>query len=153
MLRGYLATAWVEAIESCGGTNVDRKMNSIQRLLWDTYFMAIWKRRNTTLHDEENKYNTAEDRALTERIEWYVEHKEEALAAADQFLASHDITTLHRMRRATKREWVRHLDRVRESYELELKQRASRQNMITRYLHPTTTNNSSDSSGEGRGNS
>ena len=134
MLRGFLAAGWFEALADRRVDKPERKMNKLQEYIWDTIFDPLWAQRNDILHQEENKYNLAEDQKLTERITWYVQHKQDVLAHQDQFLAQHDVTRLHKMRRKTKREWVRHLDRARKAYDIERKQVASAQNVLTRYF-------------------
>ena len=133
LLRGFLARGWFDALVEAGVSHPDRKMNRLQQMIWDDVFAPIWTQRNNILHGEANKYNTAEDEELTSKIIWYVQHKDRLLAGHDRFLARQDLTTLHRMRRETKREWIKHLETAKEAYEIERTQLASKQNVITRY--------------------
>ena len=77
-----------------------------------------------------------EDLRIDERIQWYIDNKNEVLAIHDSYLAEYDVSLLHRGTRATKREWIRHLDLAREAYVKERTQRASKQQVITRWLTP-----------------
>jgi hypothetical protein len=132
--RGYLATGWFDAIEKAGVSNPDRKMNVLQRLIWDYWSFPIWATRNSILHGPNSKYSIAEDNNLSERILWYMENKQQVLARGDQFMATIDVTRLHRMRRETKRTWVRHLDKLRAAFDIEKATRSKGQNAITQYL-------------------
>ena len=67
-------------------------------------------------------------------LTWYVNHRRDVLSNHDTFLARMDVSTLHRIRLETKREWVHRLDMARDAYTNELRQRANSQNVITRYL-------------------
>jgi hypothetical protein len=134
MHRGYLATGWFDAIESAGVSNPERKMNILQKLVWDYWAFPIWKTRNDILHGPNNKYTMAENNNLSERILWYVENKAYVLAQGDQFMASIDVSRLHKMRRETKKAWVKHLDKLRSAFDIEKATRAKGQNAITQYL-------------------
>ena len=96
----------------------------------------LWHTRNDILHGTENKHKEREESSLMEKIYWYVRHRGELLSYHDQSLAEIELSTLHRMKQATKQAWVKHLDIARKAYVNELKQRASKQNVITRYLVP-----------------
>lgn len=81
-------------------------------MIWNDIFDPLWDQRNRILHlyDAANKYNMVEDTALSAQLIWYVRNKHSLLAYQDHFLAKHDANNVHRMRRATKREWIQHLD-------------------------------------------
>ena len=111
-------------------------MNSLLRLVWFDVAAPLWRTRNDIMHKNDNKHREQENATPTEKITWYVTHRHELLSHQDEFLAAVDVSTLHRLRRDTKREWVRHLDTVREAFAVECRQRASGQNVITRYLVP-----------------
>ena len=96
------------------------------------------------MHWNKNKHREAEDATLTEKIEWYISHRHEILSYRDEFLADVDVSTLHRMRRDTKREWLRHLEIARQAHAVESRLRASGQNAITRYLVPRTIGDGDD---------
>ena len=63
-------------------------------------------------------------------------HKQDLLAYCDQGLADIDLSTLHRMKRKTKRAWVHHLDIARKAFDNERTQVANGQSVITRFLVP-----------------
>ena len=136
--RGYLSVKWYNHLKFLKVPNPERRIDSLLQIIWEDIFDPLWGQRNSILHEEKNKYNVAEDKILSDKLIWYVQNKHALLAYQDHFLAKHDLTTLHRMRRATKREWIRHLDRARQAYENEQKKRASDQNVITRYFQSRT---------------
>ena len=109
-------------------------METMLNVLWEKVMTPLWRTRNDILHAKTSRYHEATDDVLSERIQWYIEHKHDVLVAHDHFLAEFDIGTLHRMLRTTKRKWIQHLDVARASYALETKQRAKDQHVITRYL-------------------
>jgi len=132
--RGYFAKGWLTALESAGLSNPDRQMNALQKILWDEWAFPIWKMRNTILHGPDSKYLAAEDSSLSERILWYMANREQVLARGDQFMANIDVTRLHRMRRETKKAWIKHLDKLREAFRVENATRAAGQRPITEFL-------------------
>ena len=136
MARGFLVEAWQDAIAATGARNPERKMDTLQRLVWGSVVQPLWLTRNDILHGKENKHKEHEESTLMEKISWYVRHRGSLLSFHDQSLAEIDLSRLHRMKRATKQAWVRHLDIARKAYVNELRQRASKQNVITRYFVP-----------------
>ena len=132
--RGFIAEGWLNALESAGLRHPDRQMNALQRLVWDEWAFPIWNMRNSILHGPDSKYLAAEDSNLSERILWFLANKEQVLARGDQFMANIDVTRLHRMRRETKKAWVKHLDKLREAFRIENATRAAGQLPITQFL-------------------
>ena len=132
--RGFLATGWYDAIAATGVSYPERKMDALQRPLWNTILEPIWHQCNDLLRSKQSKYPDVESERLAERIQWYVEHKHDVLSIHDHHLARFDVPTIHRMSRDQRREWIRHLDAARAAYANELNQRASKQNVITHYL-------------------
>ena len=61
-------------------------------------------------------------------------NKEQVLARGDEFMANIDVTRLHRMRRETKKAWIKHLDKLREAFRVENATRAAGQRPITQFL-------------------
>ena len=57
----------------------------------------LWKTQNNLLHGPNSKDKIAEDNNLSERILWYMENKEFVLARGDQFMASIDVSRIHKM--------------------------------------------------------
>ena len=134
MVRGFLATGWYDAIAATGASHPERKMTALQGLVWDTIVDPLWATRNDILHRQQNNFDAVEQERMAERMIWYSQHREEILSSHDQFLAEFDVATISRMPKAIKRVWVRHLDSVRHAFEIERRQRASNQHVITRYL-------------------
>ena len=97
------------------------------------------------MHQRQNRNREKEDSSLAEKIQWYVAHRHEVLSFHDTFLAEIDVSTLHRLRPETKREWVRHLEKARAAYDNELKQKERRQRVITRYFKPVRRDKAQDS--------
>ena len=81
-----------------------------------------------------NNFDAVEEERMAERLVWYSMHKHEVLDSYDHFLARYDVSQIHSMTRATKREWLRHLDADREAFEKQRAQRAQGQNSIMQYL-------------------
>ena len=111
-------------------------MDALQHLVWDDVVQPLWHTRNDILHGMENKHKERKESSLMEKISWYVRYRGDLLSFHDQSLAKIDISTLHRMKHATKQAWVRHLDIARKAYANELRQLASKQDSITRYFVP-----------------
>ena len=95
MIRGFLAQGWMEALIEAKVDNPERRMNTLQRMVWEVVVDPLWQTRNNILHEDKNKYNTAENEKLTAKLVWYEEHKEELLSGYDQHLASMDINRIH----------------------------------------------------------
>lgn len=146
LVRGFVVKQWETAMDTLGVSKPDRTMDSMLRLLWEDVLTPLWHTRNEILHRNNNKFKEVEGTRLAERIQWYIEHKEEVLSVHDHHLARHDIATIHRMSCETRRQWVRHLDIAREAYENELKQKEANQRVITRYLVPLQADSSTGSS-------
>ena len=70
MMCGFLAAEWCTAMQDSGAQKPDRRMISLQRLIWDEWVTPIWKNRNKLMHKQVNRYQAAEDRRLNERILW-----------------------------------------------------------------------------------
>ena len=120
-----------------GVSNPERRVDSILKMIWEDILDPLWDQRNRILHNEANKYNVAEDKIISTKLVWYMRKKHSVLAYQDHFLAAHDVYTLHRMQRTTKRKWTQHLDRAKLAYETERNQRAALQHGITRYFRST----------------
>ena len=104
------------------------RMSDLQTMVWSEVVDALWSTRNDILFRSQNKFDAVENEQLGERILWYTTHKHEVLSAHDSFLADFDISTIHRMPRRVKRQWVQHLDKARAAYNRDLKLRDSCQN-------------------------
>lgn len=117
-----------------GSQHPERKVDTLQRLVWDEAVLPLWDTRNDTMHRSKNRHTTCEDAMLSETIQWYVLHRHNLLSTHDEFLIEIDLSTLHRMRPETKRKWLHHLNIAREAYNNEKRQLASKQNIITRYM-------------------
>ena len=71
-------------------------------------------------------------------------YQKDVLSPYDQRLSKFDVGTIHQMTRATRRTWIHHLDATKAAYTKELKQKATGQNVITRYLVPIKVLNDDD---------
>ena len=131
MTRGFLARGWMTTLVESGCPNPERQMNTLQTMVWEEFAFPMWSQCNEILHKSKqtDSYHREEDNRLAAKITWYQQHKHELLLHHDQWLAKQDLTRLHRMRRETKREWVRILDKARQAYDNELNQVASSQNV------------------------
>jgi Trp operon repressor len=134
MLRGYLAKSWREALQDCGVTEITRRMNALQRLIWTEWVDPIWKTRCDILHKSRNEYGLVEDERLRAGMIWFVKHKREALSYHDRYLANIDISSLPRMRTKTKKKWLHHLNIAKDAYALEGKQAARGQRTLDQFL-------------------
>ena len=134
MIRGFFATGWVLAIKDNECSQPERAMNALQRMVRDSIINPLWKVRNDILHRMKNNFDAVEEERMAERLVWYSMHKHEVLDSYDHFLARYDVSQIHSMTRATKREWLRHLDAAREAFEKQRAQRAQGQNSIMQYF-------------------
>ena len=122
------------AIEAAGSSHPERRMNKLQRMIWDTIINPLWQERNDIKHQKDNVYDAADDERLTARIVRYVEHIHEFLDHHDQFLAGIDLTRLNRMKKETKRRWIHHLDIAKRAWEVEREQKNKHQQVLTRFF-------------------
>ena len=126
--------AWREVLHISGVSHPEHRMATLQRMMWERIVEPLWVIQNCNLHQQKNHFDLVEEENMAEQPIWYVRNKQNILSSQDRFLAQFDVTTIHRIPRAQKREWAQHLDIAREAYLQELNQRASKQNVITRYL-------------------
>ena len=103
MLQGFPEEGSTTVIEESGISHPDRRMNTLQRLIWDTVTYPLWQARNEIIQRSKNKYNSIEDECLLERIIWYVEHRHELVDHHDQFLTEIDLMRLSGMRCKTSK--------------------------------------------------
>ena len=47
MLRDFLAQGWMTAISAAGSSHPERRMNTLQHMIWDTIMDPLWQERNT----------------------------------------------------------------------------------------------------------
>lgn len=134
MCRGFLATAWMEAMVEGGVKRAEQKMIALQDIVWFIVMEGIWNTRNEILHRQENYYEQQEDSRLNSTIRWYVEHRHEVLKHGDQFLARIDLTRLQYMRKTTKKRWIKHVEMARRIWEAERKQRTRNQTVLTSFF-------------------
>ena len=148
MLRGFLVKGWEAAIAATGARHPDRLADTMLRLIWDEIIDPMWATRNDILHRQQNNFDAVEQEQMAERMQWYIQHKGEALSSYNQSLVRFDEGTIHRLSRRTRREWLRQLDNAKAAYERDRRTMARPQQRITRYFQrqqphppPTTPNN------------
>ena len=109
MKRGKVSGFYTfEADVSSVPDEAERRMDALQRMVWEVVINPLWLQRNDLLHKQKNRYHNMESEKLGERIAWYTKHKQDLLSVHDHHLARFDISTIHRMRRQMSREWICH---------------------------------------------
>ena len=83
MMRGFIAKGWGRALRNMGSTRAGSQTASIVRVVLNEFLDVVWKQRCDVLHQESNKYNVAEDEALTKKLLWYKQHRQEILGRQD----------------------------------------------------------------------
>jgi hypothetical protein len=105
--------------------------------VWMEFFEPLWQNRNELLHQQKNNYESAEDAALTEQLEWYQSNRHTLLAHHDHFLLHNiDTTTLHTMPSRQNWEWIRHLTVAKLANTQELTLLKTNQHSLFRYMIP-----------------
>ena len=134
MLWGFLAKGLMAAIEAAGSSHPERRMNMLQRMIWDMIMDPLWQERNDIKPRKDNAYDAEEDHRLTARIVWYVDHRHELVDHRDRFLVEIDLTRLGRIRRETKRRWIHHLDIAKQAWEVEREQKSKNQQVLIKFF-------------------
>ena len=98
-------------------------MLKLQKMMWMDVVEHFWTVRNDILHHQK-KFDEIEEERMAQRILWYVKNKHNIMSVHDQFLARFDETQVNSMKRAQKREWLRHFDVAREAYNKDKTQRS-----------------------------
>jgi hypothetical protein len=133
MTRGLLSKQWVHTIHP--SRNPPPVMVKLQRLIWLELFGPLWKNRNDLLHNTANLYTQKDGSKLAKRITWYCKNRHQLLNNHGTHLA--DITnllTLHTMPTDQKREWVRHFEIEKDTYDKE--RLLVKQKSILEYMTP-----------------
>ena len=133
LIRGFAATAWEHLLADIGVANPQRQMVFLVRTLWEEVVMAIWTTRNHLLHNNPNFTTDLTHSQLGDRLLWYIQHKDQ-LSRQDQFLARYSATNIESMSTEIRREWVRHLDVVRDAWAKEQQQLANGQTVQIQYF-------------------
>ena len=130
--RGFLGKQWAIAMKETGSSHPDRRMNTLQPMLWEAWVTPIWTTRNNILHGPSNYYMVTENRQLAKEIAWYIENRTSVIAYQDQFVTDLDTNTMHRMSRAAKKRLLSSQKRLRDRYRIEKYQRSKGQPTILR---------------------
>ena len=77
---GFLVKGWMTAKEILGASHPECRMNTLQRMTWDTIMDPLWQEHNDMKHWKDNTYDAVKDERPTERIVWYVDHRHELVA-------------------------------------------------------------------------
>jgi hypothetical protein len=112
-------------------------MHTLKRLhviLYEQLFQRLWDTRNYIQKKTPNQYNKAECATLTDRLVWYRENRHNLLSESDLHLANIDEEAIQQMGRATKRKWIRHLDRLHNIHMKENTKRDECQPAITEHF-------------------
>ena len=89
-------------------------------------------------HDLPNQYNNAIDSKNFDRLRWFREHRHEVFALNDRDLADISDERIRAMRAKTRRQWVRRLDKLKETYESEIQQLEAGQQVLSQYFEVST---------------
>ena len=97
MIRGYLTTAWREVLRISGVSHPERRMVTLQQMMWETIVEPLWAIQNDNLHRQKSHFDSVEEENMAELLVWYVQNKHNILSSQDRFLAQFDVTTICRM--------------------------------------------------------
>ena len=134
LLQGYIAKSWIEAIKRTGVKRPHQIAKTLQCSVWDIIFQQVWDTRNHILHDTPNIYKNAESTDLRERLRYYPDNKTTLLNHHNQTATDHSDETIEAMGRLTRRQWVRHLDKLSAQFQKERENREARQLSLPRLL-------------------
>lgn len=124
-------------MRECGiKDNLDRRMNKLQRIIWNEWCDPVWKCRCDILYKGKNEYDAVKAARLAAEIIWYIDNKDSILSYNDRFLAEIDISKLQRMTTKTKKRWLYHLDIAKEAHRRECAALADGQRTLDRYFAP-----------------
>ena len=124
----------MDALELAGVKNLERKISTLQALVWDTVAEPIWQQRNKLQHAAENEYTKRDGEQLDTQMLWILEHNQELLACGDHFLAEMCKTEFRNMKRKTKKKWLHKLKIAQRRHALEMYQHKKDQREINSYF-------------------
>ena len=124
----------MDALELAGVKNLERKMNTLQALVWDTIAEPIWQQKNKLQHSAENKYTKRDGEQLDTKMLWILEHKQELLACGNHFLAKMCKTEFRNTKRKSKKKWLHNLEIAQRRHAIERYHHKKGQRVITSYF-------------------
>ena len=146
-MRGYLASDWLQALQSTGSRGTDsadpeQQLGTVLKALWFEVAQPMWHHRNDLAHGANSALTSATDERLNQLLLWYHEHQEQLLPYHQQYLRRFDtVHEITNMRHSTKKAWIKHLSVAAKEWkkykELEDKQLQP----ITKFFQPINGSN------------
>ena len=133
LLRGFIASAWLQQLTDMGTPHPQRKMVFLVHTIWDELIQPLWTARNNILHNNPNFMTDLTHTQLGDRLLWYLRHKDQ-LARQDRFLARYSASCIDAMTTTIRREWIRHLDIARNAWTREQKLIDTGQTVLTQFF-------------------
>ena len=115
--RGYIVKEWKEAFHRTHTNDADQQFDQFQQMIWFDIAWPQWMERNRVAKGQGSNADQVESERLTKQLVWYHKHRHELLPIHQRPLARKKLHEVLRMRPATRRAWIHHLEVATESWE------------------------------------
>ncbi len=132
--RGYLVKEWLEAFRATHNTDAMQQFDQFQQMIWFDIAQPQWHARNRVAHGPNSNTNRIESARMAEKLVWYNMHRHELLPAEQKVLAERNLQEILRMRSATRRAWLHHLEIVTEAWEKRKYHRENNQRTLAEFF-------------------
>ena len=131
----FLAKSWITLLQILGVNHPESMMETIISALWDDICCPIWIERNNIKHSRDNCLVDTEMADLSDRLLWYLRHRDNVLDYRHRFLADFKPDDIRRWSRASRQAKLETLNNARDYYEVKCQQKARNQTTIITWLH------------------
>ena len=115
--RGYLVKEWKVALHRTHTCDADQQFDKFQQMIWFDIAWPQWLERNRVAKGPGSNADQLESEMLTRQLVWYHKHRDELLPIHQRPLARKQLHEVVRMRPATRRAWIHHLEVATKSWE------------------------------------
>ncbi|KAL7554124.1 hypothetical protein ACHAWF_018194 [Thalassiosira exigua] len=88
--------------------------------------------RNDLKNDKKGEFESLENQSMEDKLLWFRRYKNEILAYPDRYMADHSRERIKAMSKKAKKQWLKHLEKAKRAYALELKHKRKGSEVITR---------------------
>jgi hypothetical protein len=131
---GWFSRSWREGFSHFGSEDPSGQAAQLLTLIWDGLCEPIWACRNDIRTNNPNPKDLLEMSNLRSKLEWYKKFKNEVLPQRLRFLTDYSQDDIKRWDRDRRQSMVRMLDKSKQIYEIEVKQRVVGQRVMTEFL-------------------
>jgi len=115
--RGYLVKEWKVALHATHTNDADQQFDHFQQMIWFDIAWPQWMERNRVAKGHGSNADQVESEMLTRQLVWYHKHRDELLPIHQRPMARKKLHEVLRMRPATRRAWIHHLEEATKSWE------------------------------------